>query len=402
MRQLSSSSTPSRLESRAIRSILDIPVVCCTDSVEYGGSEINLQRFLFALNGRCAAVVHQPGLHPALAGAIQALRIDGVRYEARNDARAAMPGLLRALRLVSGFPRALFVVWAHHTDSNRWLQVALALVRRPFVVVEQLVPADRSAFRESRLTVPVKRFVAWHATRVVVNAPSQVKHYREMFRLRRGRVVCVRAGRPVAQIRTRVAGLRRDLESLRRQLTLPVSKPIVTCVARLAAQKNQASLLWAIAQLRALAPAPHVALVGDGPDRARLEALAERLLPERVTFAGRVEDPVPWLAAADLFVLPSRAEGLPGALIEAMAAGLPCVATAIPGNVDLVRHNVTGRLVPVENADALSQAIGACLTDQERGAAYASAGLALVETSYDEARERREWQALLDEVSPHA
>jgi glycosyltransferase involved in cell wall biosynthesis len=82
-----------------------------------------------------------------------------------------------------------------------------------------------------------------------------------------------------------------------------------------------------------------------------------------------------------------------------MAAGLPCVVTAIPGNVDLVQDHMTGRLVSPGDTSSLSEGISSCLTDSQRAGAYARAGLALVESAHDEVRERGEWQALLKELT---
>lgn len=105
-------------------------------------------------------------------------------------------------------------------------------------------------------------------------------------------------------------------------------------------KKNLTILMDALARLRAAGDPPvRLVLVGDGPERASLQERA-RGLP--VTFPGAVTDVRPFLAAADAFVLPSHTEGLSNALLEAMAAGLPCVATAVGGNVELVAGAVPG------------------------------------------------------------
>ncbi|WP_441251537.1 glycosyltransferase [Kitasatospora sp. McL0602] len=118
----------------------------------------------------------------------------------------------------------------------------------------------------------------------------------------------------------------------RMSLGLDLDAPLAVCVGRLCRQKGQDVLLDAWPEVLASVPAARLALVGDGPDAT---ALADRVrdLPEpaRVRLAGDVADPRPWLAAADLVVLPSRWEGMALAPLEAMAMGRPVLLTDVPG-----------------------------------------------------------------------
>ncbi len=132
-------------------------------------------------------------------------------------------------------------------------------------------------------------------------------------------------------------------------------------MARLDKQKDHASLLEAAR----LVPDAVFVLVGDGPLREELEDRATRLgVEERVLFLGWREDIPEVLACADLFVLPSLYEGLPLALLEAMAAGLPIVATAIGGTSEAVVDGVTGLLVPPGEPRSLAAAIRRALDDE--------------------------------------
>jgi len=171
-------------------------------------------------------------------------------------------------------------------------------------------------------------------------------------------------------------------------------------VARLTSQKGQNDLIEAVAKLRDDDKnGPTLVLVGDGPDRGFLETLAEGVAPGRVLFTGYQQDPLPWLAAADVFVLPSLFEGLPGALIEAMAAEVPCVTTDIPGNRDLVIDRMTGLLVPVRSPEKLAAAISILLNNSGLARDLAANAQRLVEHEFDEGIERRKWQALLSALS---
>jgi glycosyltransferase involved in cell wall biosynthesis len=99
-------------------------------------------------------------------------------------------------------------------------------------------------------------------------------------------------------------------------------------------------------------------IAGDGPRRDELEALARRLgIDRRVRFLGHCEDVPDLLASSDLFVLPSRSEAFPNAVLEAMAAGLPVIATRVGGIVELIEHQRTGVLVPPDDPRALGFAL---------------------------------------------
>jgi glycosyltransferase involved in cell wall biosynthesis len=171
----------------------------------------------------------------------------------------------------------------------------------------------------------------------------------------------------------------------------------------LAPQKRQANLIEAIRKVQSGINPPVLVLVGDGPDRPALERLARASIPGRALFTGDVfhedqADPIPWLAAADVFVLPSASEGLPGALIEAMAAGLPCIATDIPGNRDLIRNEITGLLVPVDSTDGLASAITRVLSDHALSERLARNGQDLVFSENDELKAFDAWCALFAEL----
>ncbi len=136
-------------------------------------------------------------------------------------------------------------------------------------------------------------------------------------------------------------------------------------VGRLEAVKDQGTLLEAFIRLRDLDPAVfprlRLILVGEGSLRPALEARARAAgVGDQVWFAGARDDIPELLRALDLFVLPSRAEGISNTIMEAMASGLPVVATAVGGNDELVRDGETGRLVPAEDPAALALALQAC------------------------------------------
>ena len=128
-------------------------------------------------------------------------------------------------------------------------------------------------------------------------------------------------------------------------------------IGRLAPQKNFPLLVRAFARIAG--PGDRLAILGEGPERARLERLADRLgVAGGLLLPGHVEDTRPWLAGADTFVLSSDYEGLPAVVLEAFAAGLPVVATRCAASLPvLIDEGRTGRLVPVGDAAALAAAM---------------------------------------------
>lgn len=141
----------------------------------------------------------------------------------------------------------------------------------------------------------------------------------------------------------------------------------IICVGRLSPEKGQAGLLRSFATLRPRHSELRLRLVGDGPDRASLEALAKELgLSDAVVFTGRLpeEDTLAEIAHADLLVLPSFMEGLPIVLMEAMAAGVPVIASRVAGIPELVEDDETGLLFTPSNWDELSSRIDLLLGDE--------------------------------------
>lgn len=162
----------------------------------------------------------------------------------------------------------------------------------------------------------------------------------------------------------------------------PAMRTILT-VANLRAEKSHETLLAAAAAMVGAHPDLRFQIVGDGPRRGELEQLAAALgLGGHVEFLGHREDIPALLAAADLFVLPSRSEAFPNGAIEAMAAGLPVVACAVGGLLDLVEDGRTGLLVPAGDADALRRALESLVSQPARANAMGAAARDAVRQHY--------------------
>ncbi|SFD23380.1 glycosyltransferase family 4 protein [Streptomyces aidingensis] len=171
---------------------------------------------------------------------------------------------------------------------------------------------------------------------------------------------------------------------------------LVVCVARLCRQKGQDVLLDAWPEVAARVPGACLALVGDGPDRERLQDRA----PEEVVFAGEADDPWPWYAAADLVVLPSRWEGMALAPLEAMACGRAVVLSDVDGARESLPPGLAGPcLVAPEDPAALAGAITGLLGDSARRRAVGARARGHVREAHDVRRTAAEVTALYHRIA---
>jgi glycosyltransferase involved in cell wall biosynthesis len=160
-----------------------------------------------------------------------------------------------------------------------------------------------------------------------------------------------------------------------RGLGIPDGVPVVGNVAALTGHKDHATLVEAMALLRRRLPEARLVVAGEGELRPALEArVRERGLEDRVVFAGFRRDLDRLLPAFSVFCLSSHLEGLGTSLLDAMAFGLPVVATAAGGIPEAVEDGVTGRLTPPRDPAALADALADVLGDEERRRAYGAAG----------------------------
>lgn len=155
----------------------------------------------------------------------------------------------------------------------------------------------------------------------------------------------------------------------------PAGPPVVLCIARLVPEKDHETLIRAFSQVTARHPEAELWLVGDGPRRKAIRRLAEELLPpRRLRLLPGQSDISPLLQRSSLFVLSSVQEGLPNVVLEAMAAGLPVVATDVGGLSEVVAHGETGWLVAPKDVPALADAISHLLTHDAVRTGFGQAG----------------------------
>jgi glycosyltransferase involved in cell wall biosynthesis len=164
---------------------------------------------------------------------------------------------------------------------------------------------------------------------------------------------------------------------------LPVDKRVVLCIARLVPEKDHETLMAAFSLVAARHPEAELWLVGDGPRRQAIHRLANRLIPPgRLRLLPGQSDLAPLLRQGSILVLSSIQEGLPNVVLEAMAAGLPVVATDVGGLSEVVQQGETGWLVAPKDVPALADAISHLLAHDEVRTAFGQAGRKRVEQRF--------------------
>jgi len=229
---------------------------------------------------------------------------------------------------------------------------------------------DPSSFRTTAALCIERRFARW-TDAYLTNSQGAVE-----FMTARGL--------PAEKFEAIVNGL--DLEAWPPPGVRPRDRaPAAVCVANFKPVKRHEDLLDAMALLASRGIAMTCEFAGSGDTMPAMRArAADRGVADRVRFLGTVApDRIQGLlAAADIAVLPSATEGMPVALLEAMAAGLPVVATDVPGTRELVADGVTGRLVPVGRPDLLADALAELARDPELRERFGSAGRERVERRF--------------------
>jgi glycosyltransferase involved in cell wall biosynthesis len=164
--------------------------------------------------------------------------------------------------------------------------------------------------------------------------------------------------------------------AVRQELGLTDELAIV-CVGRLSTEKGHRDLLEAAAQLRRISDVPRfrLVLVGDGPEREQLTSDAARLgIAEICSFAGHRNDVRPWYRVASVFALPSRSEGSPNVVLEAMSAGVPVIATDVGGVPEIMQDGVTGLIVRSQEAPMMAEGLARLLRDESLRKRLGTAG----------------------------
>ena len=204
---------------------------------------------------------------------------------------------------------------------------------------------------------------------------------------------------PMIQLTVPEGVLSADARADLAPLGIPAGARVVACVGRLARQKGQEWLIRSTRRWLAEVPDCHLLLVGDGPDRARLErCVVQTGLADRIHFAGYRSDVPAILAASTVLVLPSAWEGMPNVVLEAMASRLPVVASNAEGVSELLGPLAGEQTVPFGDVAALAQRLRAVLSDRSRAHALGTNNRQRVERCFSLESACRAYEQLWDSL----
>jgi len=351
-------------------------LVAYSDATSFGGAEQVLANLLEALDPayeiRVLAVDRAVG--EAIASARNGTKLHLLpRVKSKWDAGP----LLRHVRSVRALRPDIFhaSLWTS-TRGQYGVGAALLTPGVRTVVVEQAAPLPSQS--------PVQRFFK--------RALSRLASAHVSVGEASARAVEEAVGRPRGSVRTIYNGAPdKPLEPLPRL----AEGPVIGSLGRLSPEKGYDLAVQALAEV----PGATLVLVGDGAERTRLERLAAELgVAERVRVVGWVEEPRRYLAGFDVFLLASRTEGFPLAIVEAMLAGLPVVATEVGSIGEAVQDGATGYLVPAEDTDALASRLREVLADPELARQLGDAGRVRAREHFTSATMARSFERLYQEL----
>jgi len=357
--------------------VLVIPSLAC------GGSEraVSLLAGRLAARQRVTVVTLDDGTRDFFTLA------EGVQRRALgllHSSRGTVSGLLAGVRRVLALRRALSAlepdaVVSFLAETNVLAVLATRGLGLPVVTSERTDP------RVHRLSPVWRRLVRAayrRADRVVANSRSVAEW--------------IGTWMPAERVEWIPNGV--ELAATRRPRAGDVERPLLLAVGRLDANKGHAELIEAFADVPGQT-AWRLVVLGEGPERAHLEELVRaRGLEDRVELRGQVSDPTRVLAEAQVFALTSRYEGQPNALMEAMAAGLACVAYASAGGVsELLESEKNGLLVPVGDRVALTGALARLMDDDALRQRLGTEARAAIEP-FEAGRVVERWERLLRDL----
>jgi glycosyltransferase involved in cell wall biosynthesis len=336
-----------------------------TNTGEYGGAEkhsLELMRRLMGSGVQLSILCLAEDLYSQHLSQDEATRIDIIRYQGKQSFRNWYRVFRDTRPDAVVFVRAWLWCYRWYAPLAAWLagiprRISIAHLAPP---APEMIEGRSIMLRCRRIAHLLSLRVSAYfedATICVSNTirDSLVKDYHFPV----NRTITIRNGVSLRELNFQHS----NGTAVRARLGLSAEECLLVCIARLSEQKRIDILLQAIAQLLSEGMPCKCVIVGDGPLRGELAERAVALgLTGHVFFEGFQEDTLQYLQAGTAFVLTSDKEGLPLALLEAMACGLPCVVTGVGGNAEAVTDRIHGLVVPAGSARAVAAAIAYLVT----------------------------------------
>lgn len=325
-----------------------------------GGSSENTVASIVALDRAGYACVLAVGLAESDARTVDDARRRGCRLVDvpalhREVAPARDLAALVALRRLIARERPA-IVHTHTSKAGFIGRLAARLARVPAVIHQPHGHIFYGYYgsRRTALYVALERLAARWTDRIITLTERGIEEHLWQGIGRREQYVAVPSGVPTEEVQAGAP----SRGTARARLGLDPAAFVVVGLGRFVPVKGFDLLVAALPRVRAEVPGARLVLVGDGPERATLEAMAATLgVAGSVRLAGTVTDVAAYLAAADVVAAPSRNEGMGRALVEAMALGVPVVGAAVGGIPAVIEDGESGRLVPPDDPRALADAL---------------------------------------------
>ncbi len=384
------------------RHSVDTPprILYLIDTLEIGGAEKSLALILTFLTQV------EPFLYHLYAGDTLRSRFQasGIRVETACIEQKYAP--MRAIRNVVRFVRANHITLIHSMLFRSDIAARIAGRIAGIPVINTLVNDSYASVRFAHLSPrtrqkmkiiqAIDKTTAPLTFHFVANSAAIKSANAQNLHIPPAKISVIYRGRDPESY---AAPSQEETQRLRSALAIPPDAPVLLNVGRLALAKNQAELIRAMPAVLQHAPDCRLLVAGEGPLRSALEALiAESALSESVQLLGNRDDIPALLHASDGFVFPSLFEGHPGALVEAMFAARPIVASAIPVHAETLLDGQAGALVPLGDVESLAQAIVDLLRNPAHAATLGQCARATALERFDIRRIAAQHEALYADV----
>ena len=237
-----------------------------------------------------------------------------------------------------------------------------------FIKIKRITTVHNWIKTDTKLKIysTLDKFILKNFKKIVV-VSTQVKEEILSFRIPKEKIIFINNG-----VDLRKFGVKTDLQNLRKVLGINCFDKVIGTIGRLAPEKGHTYLIKAFCKIRLEFPDTKLLIVGDGPLRTHLQREAKNLgIENKVIFAGNRREVPDLLNLMDVFVLPSKVEAMPMALLEAIAARKSIVATKVGEVPKIINHNKEGILIESENTDELSKAVIFLLENKEAAGKFA-------------------------------
>jgi glycosyltransferase involved in cell wall biosynthesis len=352
-----------------------VRLVAYTDNVELGGADLSMSHLLRELDPAIEVTVL--GVSPVIVERVAAVRRSAIaRVVPRPRSGHDIQSLAAHWRAVQQIAPDIVHANLSSPWSCQYCVAAAALVRRPRVVAVYQLPVPPVSKRQWRM----KRLTVHAVDRHVGVGERTSREIEALVGMRAGSVLTIHNGVPDVSLPA---------------APRPRPGPLIGVVGRVEHQKGFDIVVRALKEVEGAT----LVVVGDGSERGRLEDLARHVgVADRVVWIGWSDEPRSYLRSFDVFVLPSRFEGFPLALLEALLARSAVVAADVGSVAEVVQDDETGLLVPAEDPTAVAAAIRRLLADEELRRRLGEQGRRLVLERFTATHMTRAYQSLYEEL----